>query len=564
LLGVEAELEASRERFADLYDSAPVGYASLDHNGCIRGINLTGARILGRSRDLLVGFTVAALVSTRDRLKFLNHLTLLRKRPAFLTAEFHFGLPDKRQALLSLVSESTVNPYGQASIRTVFSDVTEQRGMELELNESRAELAAITASALDSIVSLDADLRIVHFNASAEEMFSCPGARAIGQPMTRFVPERFRDGIEKLLRNFAHGSILSRRFGALDEIWGWRGNGKEFPIEASLSQTEVRGQKLLILVMRDITERKRAEEEILRLNNELEERVRERTGQLERTNGKLQREVAERRQLQRQMLEITEREQRRIGQDLHDGIGQQLTGLMLLSDALLKKLAKRAVTENKDVQRITELLAEARVQVHQLSRGLHPVPATAHGLMTALGQLAQSVSGLHDIDCRFHCPQSILLEDNLMATHLFRIAQEAIHNAVRHGRAKRIRLALIEASGSVRLTVRDYGCGISQAGGKSRGLGLQIMKSRCEAIGASLMLYAVRPHGTRLECRLPISQPLAPRPIHLQKPNTLNALEGKPVNGPGLLPLPQKRTDFLCKPPNRTSAPPLANEPCCS
>jgi PAS domain S-box-containing protein len=542
LLGIEVELEASRERFANLYDSAPVGYATLDHNGCIREINLTGARILGRRRELLVGYTLAPLVSYSDRLKFLNYLSRLRKNPASFTAEIHFALPDKRQALLNLVSESTINASGKAAIRTIFSDVTEKRRTELELNESRTELAAITASVMDSIVSLDAGLRIVHFNASAEAMFCCPAGRALGEPMTRFVPERFRDGIERLLRNFAQGNILLRHFGALDEIWGCTGNGQEFRIEASLSQTEVRGQKLLILVMRDITERKLAEEEILRLNNQLEGRVRERTAQLQKTNSELQSEVAERRQLQRQMLEITEREQRRIGQDLHDGIGQQLTGLMLLSDALSKKLAKRSVAENKDVQRIVELLAEARVQVHQLSRGLHPVPATAHGLMTALGHLAQSVSGLHEVDCRFYCPRSVLLQDNLVATHLFRIAQEAIHNAVRHGRTKRIRLALTETNGSIHLTVKDYGCGISRGRRKSAGLGLQIMKSRCEAIGASLTLSPGRPHGTRLECRLPISQTPALHPEQLKQPKTSTALEPKEGNKPAVLTLPQKRT----------------------
>jgi signal transduction histidine kinase len=170
--------------------------------------------------------------------------------------------------------------------------------------------------------------------------------------------------------------------------------------------------------------------------------------------------------------------------------------------------------------------------------------------MTALGQLAQSVSGLHDIDCRFHCPRSVLLQDNLVATHLFRIAQEAIHNAVRHGRTKRIRLALTASNGSIHLTVKDYGCGISRARRKFAGLGLQIMKSRCEAVGASLTLSAVRPHGTRLDCWLPVSHALVPHPEQLQKPKTSNVLERKPGNEPLVLPLPQKRTDILCRVPN--------------
>lgn len=501
-----SELEASRERYAVLYDTAPVGYATMDGNGCIREINLTGARILGRTRKTLLGGTLLALVFRADQRRFLSYLARLRKRPCSLTAEFCFQRPNN-PALLSLVSESTLDSSGpRTTIQTVFSDVTEQRRIELELNESRAELAAITASAMDAIVSITEDQKIVHFNAAAELMFCRPAARAVGQSFNTFIPERFRDATQTLLENFAHGSIVIRHLGTFDEIWGRRGDGEEFPIEASLSQTEVRGQKRLTLVMRDISERKQAEQEIRRLNEELERRVQDRTAQLEATNRELQGEVAQRRHLQHQLLEISEREQRRIGQDLHDGLGQQLTGMMLLNDALLKELAQNSRPESAQATRISALLAEARVQVQQLARGLHPVPAAPEGLTTALSQLAQSVSSLHNIECQFECAQPVSIYDTLAATHLFRIAQEAVHNAIRHGHSKRIRLVLTQQNGSIALTVQDDGAGISQKAAATGGLGLQIMKSRCEAIGASLALSALPSHGTRLECRLPVIQ----------------------------------------------------------
>lgn len=509
LLTVEADLEASRERYVTLYDSAPVGYATLDQHGCIREINLTGARILGRKRPTLLGMPLLALLVKDEQRKFLSYLSQLRMAARSLTAELHFRRSNKSLALLSLLSESTLMDDGEgATIRTVFSDVTEQQRTELELNESRAELAAITASAMDAIVSMTEDQRIVHFNAAAELMFCCPASQGAGQRFDSFVPERFREATVKLLKNFAHGSIVIRHLGSFDEIWGRRRNGEEFPIEASLSQTEVNGQKRLTLVMRDITERKQAEQEIRRLNEQLEQRVQDRTSQLETANRQLQREVGERRHLQHQLLEISEREQRRIGQDLHDGLGQQLTGLMLLNDVLLKELAQNARPESAQATRISALLAEARLQVQQLARGLHPVPATPEGLATALGQLAQRVSSLHHIECHFECSQSVLVYDNLAASHLFRIAQEAVHNAIRHGHSKRIRVALLRQNGSIALTVQDDGTGISHKapGTGSGGLGLQIMKSRCEAIGASLALSPLRPHGTRLECLLPITQ----------------------------------------------------------
>jgi PAS domain S-box-containing protein len=506
---VEAELEASHARYSALYDSAPVGYATLDRNGCIRDINLTGARILGRNHRSLVGGTLLSLVSRTDRHKFLGYLKLVRRGDGSITTEFHFQRPDKGEVLLQLVSDSSPATNGQpGAIRTVFSDVTEQRCIEIERNESRAELAAITASAMEAIISLGAERRIVQFNIAAEAMFCCPAHRAIGRPVWQLIPKRFHDATERLFRSFSQAGIPFRPMGVLDELWGLRSHGEEFRIEASLSQTEVSGEKRLTLMMRDITERKRNEEEIRRLNSELEQRVRDRTAQLEAANRELRREVAQRRYLEQQLLKVSEREQRRIGQDLHDGIGQQLTGLMLLNDARLKKLCRESRPDAIEARRMARLLAQARVQVHQLARGLHPVPATSNGLMTALGQLAQNVSSLHRVDCRFRCPREILVQDNVVATHLFRIAQEAIHNSIRHGRSKSIRLALSSANGSVRLTVRDDGQRFApEMMGNSGGLGLQIMKSRCEAINASLNIRHARPQGMRVACVAPLAEP---------------------------------------------------------
>jgi PAS domain S-box-containing protein len=379
----------------------------------------------------------------------------------------------------------------------------EWRDQELALSESRAEMAAITASAMDAIISLAPDQYIVQFNTAAEEMFSCPAARAIGRPIREFIPESFPGANERFFDNLARGSLASWRNGNFRELRGRRRNGEQFSIEASISQTEVGGQNRVTLVMRDVTERKLAEEQILRLNAELEQRVHDRTARLEDANRELQREIGERRQLQQQLLQISEREQRRIGQDLHDGIGQQLTGVILLNSVLMRKLVVLEAAEVEDVRRMAELLAEARVQVHQLARGLQPVPANPNGLVTALGQLVSGLSALHNILCRFRCPRPVLVGDNLAATHLFRIAQEAVHNAVRHGRCKRILVLLTERNGVLRLIVQDDGRGLPQTGaGSSGGLGLQIMRSRAEAIGGAIRIDAARPHGTRVECRV--------------------------------------------------------------
>jgi PAS domain S-box-containing protein len=506
--GVETALQACRVRA--LYDSAPVGYVTLDRNGGIRNINLTGAKILVRLRRALVGSILLPIVAPYDRRKYLNYLSQLRQHSISLTTELHFLRKGGEDMLLQLVSESTVASDGEGDeIRTVFSDVTEQRRTEAELAESRAELAAITASAMDAIISLNADQRIVHFNSAAEKMFCCGAGDAIGQPLAKFIPRRFHAANEQLLERF-EASVVCWRPSVLEEIWGMRANGEEFPIEASISQTEVGGKTRLILTMRDITERKRAEQEIQQLNEQLEQRARDRTGQLETANLELHSEVLQRKHLQKQLLQISEREQQRIGQDLHDGIGQQLTGVMLLNDTLLKRLAQVSPAEAPDARRLSELVSEARVQLNQLARGLQPVPATPNGLMTALGNLAKRVSDLHCVDCRLRCPDAVLVDDNLVATHLFRIAQEAVHNAVRHSNCKRIVLKLIARDGSLRLSIQDDGSGLPRNNpNDSGGLGLHIMRSRCEAIGGQLMFRKVRPHGTRVECCVPMAARVA-------------------------------------------------------
>src|SRR5262249_12368926 len=144
--------------------------------------------------------------------------------------------------------------------------------------------------------------------------------------------------------------------------------------------------------------------------------------------------------------QVTEREQRRISQDLHDGLGQHLTGLMHLSSVLHSNLKERSLPEAAEAARIATLLREAAEQTRTLARGLHPVEMEASGLMASLDHLADKTRELFKIDCRFECRNGVLVQDVVMATHLYRIAQEAINNAIKHGRASQIRIELVEQS----------------------------------------------------------------------------------------------------------------------
>jgi len=208
----------------------------------------------------------------------------------------------------------------------------------------------------------------------------------------------------------------------------------------------------------------------------------------------------DRRHLESEILEISEREQRRIGQDIHDGLSQRLRGIAYLSHVLTEDLAQKNLTEMRDAARITQLLNDAILEAHDLARGLFPISLEADGLMAALRELAASVQNIYKISCRMLCPRPVLIEDRAVAINLFRIAQEAVQNAVKHGKASRIVIRLSGSNDYVKLTIRDNGRGLPGHLEKRRGMGLKIMDHRASMIGAELRVRNATAGGASLTC----------------------------------------------------------------
>ena len=207
--------------------------------------------------------------------------------------------------------------------------------------------------------------------------------------------------------------------------------------------------------------------------------------------------------MESEILEISEREQRRIGQDLHDGLSQHLRGIAHISHVLHEKLVQQSRPAAADSARITQLLEQAVDQARSLARGLFPVEREASGLMHALRALAVTAEGIYRISCRFVCPKPVLIHDNPTATHLYRIAQEAVQNAIRHGKATRIDIALSATKEAVSLCVKDNGQGFPQALPETRGMGMEIMKYRARTIGGQLSHKPGTRGGAVLTCVLP-------------------------------------------------------------
>jgi signal transduction histidine kinase len=234
----------------------------------------------------------------------------------------------------------------------------------------------------------------------------------------------------------------------------------------------------------------------------IEQIVHARTADLLAAKAMLEREMSERMRLESEILEISSREKLRVGQDLHDSLGQKLTGAVFLSRTLATKLADAGGEERDSAEHINELLKDALAQVRRLARGLAPVELGDEGLANALQRLAADTQETYGIDCAFHAEDDGRVRDNKASVHLFHIAQEAVNNAVRHGKPGQILITLAAGAGDGgQLVVEDDGAGIPGEAERGQGMGLRIMNYRAAMIGGSLDIQRRRNGGAVVTCR---------------------------------------------------------------
>lgn len=230
------------------------------------------------------------------------------------------------------------------------------------------------------------------------------------------------------------------------------------------------------------------------LQDQLEERVRQRTAALKN-------EMHERCRLEEEILRISEREQLRIGHDLHDSLCQHLTGIALAGQVLSEQLAK-SPAQAEAVNHIVQLIEDAIELTRRLARGLHPVEMKNEGFMDSLQELTASISERFKVACRFECESPVLVEEPDVAIHLYRIAQEAINNAIKHGKAREVVIGLETDETGTKLTVTDDGVGLPANFRAGPGMGLRIMAYRASIIGGSFAMEAADGGGTRVTCSL--------------------------------------------------------------
>ena len=226
---------------------------------------------------------------------------------------------------------------------------------------------------------------------------------------------------------------------------------------------------------------------------------------VEETRGTLRivalcRDITARKELEQAVVEASSREQRRIGQDLHDGLCQQLTGIGLLWKAIAQRETARTLPEAAEVMEISQLITKTISEARDLAWVLCPVELESNDLGVALKNLGLSMERQFAVSCVVRCQQPVLLADKTVATHLYRIAQEAISNAIRHGKAARVWIQLVWKKNQLTLRVRDNGSGLSNKRDSGQGIGIRSMKYRAQVIGGSLTIESKRGAGTTVAC----------------------------------------------------------------
>ncbi len=502
--------EAMRARLAAVVESSDDGIITLDLARVIQTWNSGAERIFGYTAAEAIGRPVAFLrpaEAADDEAVFLEHIR--HGRPIH-----HYETKRRRKDGRIIDISLTLSPLhdgkgGITGYSKISRDITERKLAEQRFHD-------LLEAAPDALVITDRHGIIRVVNAQALRLFGYGREELVGRSADMLAPKGLRTRHARHRRDFLANPKERERFRGL-ELPGLRSDGGTFPMEINLSQIQTADGIYIISDIIDITERKNAEQAILRLNAELETRVEQRTAELRAANEELRSLIAMRRQLEEEILRISEHEKRRIGQDLHDDLGQQLAGAWMMSSVLERSLKKNSAVDAPAVREISRLLENALAQTRSLARGLHPVSPADGGLTSALKDLAARSTSMFGIQCQCRCRKEVNVDHETTATHLYRIAQEAVSNAVKHGRSARVLIQLsADAKGRITLVVRDHGHGLRPAVAGHQGMGLRIMRYRADMIGAELRLENESSGGARLTCILPAPIPPAKK-THAKK-----------------------------------------------
>lgn len=358
--------------------------------------------------------------------------------------------------------------------------MTREEALAAALGDSRERLQGIIDSAMDAIITVDDQQRIVLFNPAAEKMFGCPATDALGASLERFIPERYRMPHRQHMAHFGATGSSTRTMGSDMNIVACRASGEEFPADISISQVARDGHKLFTAIVRDVTLRRRAEAELEKSHQQL----RDLTGSLET---------------------VREDERTRIARELHDELGQQLTGLKMDLSWMESRLPEGKAELTAKLEGMKKLVSATVASTRRISAELRPLVLDDLGLAAALDWLARDFSGRSGLEVSIDIGPDDWVLDNALATTIFRIAQESLTNVARHAEASRVRISLARSGGRLILAVADNGRGMAPGATEKPGhFGLLGITERIRALAGELRISSQPGEGTTLSVSIPL------------------------------------------------------------
>jgi PAS domain S-box-containing protein len=349
------------------------------------------------------------------------------------------------------------------------------------LGEAQRRLGAIVDSAMDAVITVDEEQKIVLFNRAAEQVFRLRREEVLGTPLDRLLPARFRGAHHGHIEGFGRTGVTSRRMGDVTTLWALRADsGEEFPIEASISQALEGGKHYYTVILRDITLRKQAEDALRQSQREL-------------------------RELSARVLEAREEEKAHIARELHDELGQLLTALKMD----LGWVRERLPADSELAPRVNEmggLLDRTIAATRRISADLRPLMLDDLGLADAAAWLVEDFAKRSGVACQVDICEELTDVSKAVATAVYRAIQESLTNIARHAGAKRAWVVLAVEDDAIQVEVEDDGRGIAPEDlAKARSLGLKGMRERIAYLGGSFEVARAPRGGTRLRLRVPRS-----------------------------------------------------------
>ncbi|MBA2272072.1 MAG: PAS domain S-box protein [Chthoniobacterales bacterium] len=499
---IEQALQGSEERFRTIADNVPQVIWTNDANGEAVYFNKRFFEYTGLTENESRGPGWQAVVHPEDAPKSIERWQQALANGEVFEVEYRLRGADGSYRWFLGRNVPLRNNGSVLSWFGTATDIDDFKQAQAKLGETEEKFRLLVEGTPDyAMFLLDPENNITYWSAGAQRVFQWTADEAIGQKGSMiFTPEDLEKGGDQkeLAVALDEGSAPDRR-------WHIRKDGTRLWLDGFMRRLNHADGSLrgFAKIAREATEQKMAEEKLIQAYDDLEQRVHHRTKELQAMNESLEQEMTRRQKLEREILEVTERERANISQDLHDSLCQELTATAFL----LKSRAKSVAANDPEA---SEALAESAQMVNRnaglardLARGLHPLELGSGGLVSALRELASRTS--QTVTCRCECPRSLRLPNENVAVNLYRIAQEAVTNALKHAKPSEVVICVERVQDDVVLSIKDNGTPRRKS--KQRGgLGIQMMQYRASVSGGSLTVESKRGKGTNVMCRVPVKQ----------------------------------------------------------